>query len=1169
MSRLQSLTLHNFKSFAGTTRVDLRARSEGEFTSIMGPNGSGKSNLMDALAFVIGTPVGDLRCHSSQDLCFDGTTAAWVEASLNIDGSLKIFRRKVLGGYEIDGSETTESMYRSEWTKIGVSSQALVYQGDVERLATMSPKELTALMEESNHSRYDELSEERDDVSKELSLIESERRLASDDVEECSQVVATNETASGLKLQLQKSVKRYYDLSFKAQECRRNEIKSELRVSKDRARRAREARELADADRRRAQRAFAEVRRQLERARRAEAEAASEIADAQRGGAPAARKAALAREESEALSSMISIAHNEVETAEKELLHSQELSRNVSRAAAQIPAALRQLHADLQAKWMAEHAEEATRAASVKLSVINARQTSSAASADLVEARRHRDELDDRRKLVEQKLKAREEQRDDTTQRLHEIREELKEIATAGQDLAQKKQELGSKLKEAQENQRVVDEGRQDRERQTKMLTTLDFLRQQCPGVRDTVGGLLTPQNRSDAPGLDRLLGRHFDSIVVDTRETALACVELLKSEQRGQFTFLALDRLKVPHIDASLRRRADVRLALDSVSGSATNPTVRLVGAYVLRDACFVESVSMAMNLRREDSSLRGIRMATPEGALVSGSGLVSGGEPNRRFGSRNAASAQRKVRNLGQQLQQVIDTIEGCGDREETANGDIARLTRLEESLGSEIETLQANLSSLTKDLEYYVQKTSTSEERATALLENLQKAENELKTLSDSREKFFTPFTREAKCNLSDYEKIESSGELARHQRRVEDAVQQAQDKLDGAKGRLDSLEKSRSALESAAERYESEAAETDPQVALNRRRAAQTRMSQLRELLEERHDELRSFEEAAESLGEPVTRAEHDVDRFNELLRKCRDEYRKLAKHANSDGAYVPPFDRDAESQEQGDSDESESEESDAEYEEPMDEDEDEDEDVEERMEQDNPTTASLSDLEKRAQVEKDQMGEISSKLAALATSRQAESQLSQASKRLASGEAKLRELRDRLSSIELELSQARSERANKLNTTINKVSEAVSEVYRKLTRDGLGEASITAVNSDEPWSDGVVFSVMPPRKPSGPLSRLSGGERAVASLALLLALHRIQPSPFLALDEVDAALDFDNVAMVGQHLAKCCPNVQLLVISHSPRTFRQADSLVGVYQTPLKAGSRILTWAITA
>jgi hypothetical protein len=87
-------------------------------------------------------------------------------------------------------------------------------------------------------------------------------------------------------------------------------------------------------------------------------------------------------------------------------------------------------------------------------------------------------------------------------------------------------------------------------------------------------------------------------------------------------------------------------------------------------------------------------------------------------------------------------------------------------------------------------------------------------------------------------------------------------------------------------------------------------------------------------------------------------------------------------------------------------------------------------------------------------------------------------------------------------------------------------------------------------VRPPRKSWKQIGHLSGGEKTLSSLALVFALHHYKPTPLYVMDEIDAALDFKNVSIVGNYIKERTRNAQFIVISLRNNMFELADRLVG-------------------
>lgn len=112
-------------------------------------------------------------------------------------------------------------------------------------------------------------------------------------------------------------------------------------------------------------------------------------------------------------------------------------------------------------------------------------------------------------------------------------------------------------------------------------------------------------------------------------------------------------------------------------------------------------------------------------------------------------------------------------------------------------------------------------------------------------------------------------------------------------------------------------------------------------------------------------------------------------------------------------------------------------------------------------------------------------------------------------------------------------------------------------------------DGVKYHTMPPMKRFRDMEQLSGGEKTIAALALLFAIHSYQPSPFFVLDEVDAALDNANVSKIAAYIRENAgDNFQFIVISLKSSLYEKAESIVGIYKDWDVCSSRVLTLDLT-
>jgi len=143
-------------------------------------------------------------------------------------------------------------------------------------------------------------------------------------------------------------------------------------------------------------------------------------------------------------------------------------------------------------------------------------------------------------------------------------------------------------------------------------------------------------------------------------------------------------------------------------------------------------------------------------------------------------------------------------------------------------------------------------------------------------------------------------------------------------------------------------------------------------------------------------------------------------------------------------------------------------------------------------------------------------------------------------------------ELKKRRLDEFMVGFNTISQKLKEMYQMITLGG--NAELELVDSLDPFSEGIIFSVMPPKKSWKNISNLSGGEKTLSSLALVFALHHYKPTPLYIMDEIDAALDFRNVSIVANYIKDRTKNAQFIIISLRNNMFELADRLIGIYKT---------------
>jgi chromosome segregation protein len=146
----------------------------------------------------------------------------------------------------------------------------------------------------------------------------------------------------------------------------------------------------------------------------------------------------------------------------------------------------------------------------------------------------------------------------------------------------------------------------------------------------------------------------------------------------------------------------------------------------------------------------------------------------------------------------------------------------------------------------------------------------------------------------------------------------------------------------------------------------------------------------------------------------------------------------------------------------------------------------------------------------------------------------------------------------------LLTVVKDVDERILEVFTSAFDDTArefqnvfqvlfpgGEGRLVLTDPEDPLTTGVEVEARPPGKKIKRLSLLSGGERSLTSVAMLVAIFRARPSPFYIMDEVEAALDDVNLGRLITLFQQLREKSQLLIITHQKRTMEVADALYGV------------------
>jgi chromosome segregation protein len=151
--------------------------------------------------------------------------------------------------------------------------------------------------------------------------------------------------------------------------------------------------------------------------------------------------------------------------------------------------------------------------------------------------------------------------------------------------------------------------------------------------------------------------------------------------------------------------------------------------------------------------------------------------------------------------------------------------------------------------------------------------------------------------------------------------------------------------------------------------------------------------------------------------------------------------------------------------------------------------------------------------------------------------------------DSIAATEEALREIKQRSRDRFKAAFDAINENFVEFFHELFGGGRGE--MTLLESDDILEAGIEVVAQPPGKRLQNILLLSGGEKAMTAIALVLAIFKYRPSPFCLLDEVDAPLDDANVGRFAAQIAEMSEKTQFIVITHNKRTMEAARALYGV------------------
>lgn len=1151
--RLRSLKLTGFKSFPDEVVLDF----PGRVSAIIGPNGCGKSNIVDAILWVLGEQSPTLmRLKSMSDVVFNGARgrppAGAAEVSLILesddghwaasDGRMEISRRVYRSGpseYRLNGKVARLKDVVDELLTVGLGTRnySIIEQGRVGQVLSARPTDRRVLIEEAagitrykkrKHEAELKLEHTRQNLTRlEDVIAEVERSLR-----QVKRQASAAKRFEKLQHELKDKLRRLHTIEAHTLNAQRGDIIQRRGLAQNEVAAAAAALGGADAD-------LTAARKALEAGHAAVDTAQNEVAELT--GSRERLEAFLERSADLVDNLTRSLERTKRERGAVESGRTA-LADRIAAATAQVRAREDE-HASVResvAVAAASH-EEAERAlADVETSVADRRQELLRTISGLTNARNRLGELHREQDRLEYTLDQRAAERDRLAARRTELDERARVSSAASKRATERVEALESRRSE------LIDERAALAEEATSVKHQSESLGHELWELRHTL------------QGVERDLARHtIDSEALATVVPAEAILGQVSDFLHPDHELApTLDRvwsewLELPVVDLSDLARGQIEAAADlegrlrlvltagvedldaDAAPAGADDLVSCAG--IDDDALPWLARTLPRTFRCSDAARAAeIAAADPGAIVIDGDGVIRRGpvvEPPTAARRHAGALELRGTRErLAAEIAEIADRAATTTRRHEEV---ATRLGRLE----AELETLDAELISAEQERARATaveQSHVNDRNRVAAELEavdaELEAGAARRKELTE-RQRRFADEVAELEAKSLELEQAvetatteldarrETSGETLRRleRRRAEERL--AAERLAAARteeqrliAEQSTLEERLVTLDAEVERIGAELETTEAEIVRTRTRLAeeQGQLAAAREQARRLGDEVAARSARVEALDKEVRQRRNEHESRREILHEIEVESTRLdAEWDRLRDATIAELDTIPEKL------------------------------LEEEADPE-PRPDELGAEIEAIRTKLERIGPVN--LLAL----QEVDELSQRASFLSSQRTDLVAALKSLGETIREIDATCTER---FVDTFQKVNEVFAETFCNLF--GGGTARLDLVDEDDPLESGIDITAQPPGKRNQSVQLLSGGEKALTALSLLIALFRIKPSPFCILDEVDAPLDDANVERLADLVSSMTDHTQFVLITHNRRTMQRSDLLYGV------------------
>nr|GLL26602.1 structural maintenance of chromosomes protein 4 [Ipomoea trifida] len=1161
---IKEMVMKNFKSYAGEQRVGPFHKS---FTAVVGPNGSGKSNVIDAMLFVFGK-------RAKQD---DGTFEAVPGSNFVIT---RVAFRDNSSKYYINDRTSNFTEVTKKLKGKGVdldNNRFLILQGEVEQISLMKPKAqgphdegfLEYLEDIIGTNKYVEkidesfkqlesLNEKRTGVVQMVKLAEKER--------DSLEGVKNEAEAYMLKeLSLLKWQEKATKLAFEDNSAKIVEIQGNISTTEENLKNEREKIRENSKTLKELEALHIKYMKKHEELGNTLGRCKDEFKEFERQDVKYREDLKHLKEKMKKLNAKLDKDSAKIEDTTKKCEESTNL---IPQLEEDIPMLQKVL---LDEEKILEEIKEKSK---VETEVLRGELAEVRAELEpwekqLIEHRGKFEVASSEMKLLSEKHEAGRAAYEDAQKQIDEIEKKIETKGAGIKNLINELERNKIEKSEAQklENEYLLEEQRLTplekaaRQKLTELVSVMESEKSQgsvlkallhakeanlIPGIYGRMGDLGAIDAKYDIAISTACAG--LDYIVVETTAAAQACVELLRNKNLGVATFMILEK-QVDHlhrIKEKVTTPEGVPRLFDLVK--VQDERLKLAFFAALGNTVVANDIDQATRIAYGgNKEFR--RVVTLDGALFEKSGTMSGGGNKPRGGKMGSSIRPASV--SGEAIASAEDELSKLSESLRNVRQKISEAAMRYRSLDEAISHLEMELAKSQKEID------------------SLKSLQSDLKNQMDSLKRASKP-TKDEVDRLKELGKITTAEEkeidkLTQGSKQLKDKASELQNKIENAGGvRLKNQKEKVNKIQLDIDQKRTEINRCKVQIETGQKmikklvKVIEESKKEKERLGEEKEKLLSMFkviEQKAFAAQENYKKTQELINQHQDVLDKAKSDYENLKKAM--DELRASEVDADYKLQDM--------------------------KKVYKELEHKGKGyEKKLCDLDSALskhmeQIQLDLVDHEKVQAALTDETLSGSCDLKRGLEMVSLLEAQLREMNPNLDSIS---------ELDEFMAGFNTISLKLKEMYQMITLGG--DAELELVDSLDPFSEGVVFSVRPPKKSWKNIANLSGGEKTLSSLALVFALHHFKPTPLYVMDEIDAALgmpfsslslgnavssptiptfqplcllismlhlpDFKNVSIVGHYVKDRTKDAQFIIISLRNNTFELADRLVGIYKT---------------